>query len=575
MDQTFRYRAKIWLVLCAFFVCWYFLIHNAKWYTLSSPTTTFHKQETPVEIVDFNTTTLPTSDDENKDPGLVEGEIDWLHDASQLRALEHELEPVLKEFKPKPMNESAIDKRKWNDTMIEKLRTRRSKSRLKTKRSCSGRYIYVHDLPSRFNDDILDDCRAFSKWQNMCSYIGNNGLGRNLGNPQRVFSKYGWYSTNQFMLEVIFRSRMTQYECITKNSSQASAIYVPYYAGLDVSRYLFDGNTTSRDALSLDLAQWLREQPEWNTTYGKNHFLITGRITWDFHRGSDDEEDWGNRLLLLPEIKNMTVLTIEKSPWNNNEFGIPYPTYFHPRTDDDIIDWMNKMTRRRRRQLFCFAGSPRPKMEDSIRDVIINQCVMSGRKCRFLNCSENNIKCDQPLDVMQLFQSSVFCLQPPGDSYTRRSTFDSILAGCIPVFFTPGSAYIQYLWHLPKEFSKYSVLINEDDVKHKNVGIERILSRIPEKKVSQMRNEVIGLIPKIIYADPKAKLEKFRDAFDLSIDGVLQRIGNVTSSTSSYDFDESYIWKYYLFGSVKKHAWDHYFDNSINENVNQEIVDAD
>ncbi|PWA59542.1 exostosin-like protein [Artemisia annua] len=276
MDQMSRCRVKIWLVLCAFFVCWYFLIHNAKWYTLSSPTTTFHNQETPVEIIDFNTT-HSTSDDENKNHGSLDGKIDWLHDVSQLRALEHELEPVLKKFKPKPMNES--EERRVNETMIEKLRIRRSKSRFKTKRSCSGRYIYVHNLPSRFNDDILDDCEAFNKWHNMCPYIGNNGLGPNLGNPQKVFSRYGWYLTNQFMLEVIFRSRMTQYECITKNSSEASAIYVPYYAGLDVSRYIFDGTTTSRDALSLDLAQWLREQPEWNTTY--EAFCVLAKLVQD------------------------------------------------------------------------------------------------------------------------------------------------------------------------------------------------------------------------------------------------------------------------------------------------------
>nr|XP_043612196.1 probable xyloglucan galactosyltransferase GT12 [Erigeron canadensis] len=591
MDQTSKCRWKIWLVICLFFICWYFMIHNVNWYNLSSPRPTLRSQESSptVEISDSNTTRI-VANDENRNHGYDGGDqIDWLHDVDQMRALEKELEPLIEELKPKPYKRvkerarekddieekrkpgSEDDEKRVNETVIDEVVEEMGKTRRRNRRnkhSCSGRYIYVYDLPSRFNDEILEDCQAFSKWQNMCPYVDNNGLGPNLENLQRVFSKSGWYSTDQFMLEVIFRNRMKQYECLTNNSSIASAIYVPYYAGLDVWRYLFDNNTSSRDALALDLAEWLREQPEWKTSLGKNHFLVAGRITWDFRRGSDDGDAWGNKLMLLPEFTNMTILTIEKSPWNSNDFGIPYPTYFHPQNDNDIAEWQYKMKRRRRRALFSFAGSPRPNLEESVRDEVIKQCVESRRKCRLLQCSHENPKCYQPIDVMRLFQSSIFCLQPPGDSYTRRSTFDSILSGCIPVFFTPGSAYVQYLWHLPKEFDKYSVLINEEDVKHKNVSIERILSRIPPKRVSEMRNEVIGLIPNVVYADPKSRLEKYKDAFDLSIDGVLERIGNISSNnTSSVDFDERYSWKHFLFGSVDEHEWDHYFRYSMNSKV--------
>ncbi|GKG45703.1 xyloglucan galactosyltransferase MUR3, partial [Tanacetum coccineum] len=31
---------------------------------------------------------------------------------------------------------------------------------------CGGRYVYVHDLPSRFNEDMLKQCRSLSKWTN-------------------------------------------------------------------------------------------------------------------------------------------------------------------------------------------------------------------------------------------------------------------------------------------------------------------------------------------------------------------------------------------------------------------------
>ena len=117
---------------------------------------------------------------------------------------------------------------------------------------------------------------------------------------------------------------------------------------------------------------------------------------------------------------------------------------------------------------------------------------------------------------MQMFQSSLFCLQPQGDSYTRRSAFDSMLAGCIPVFFHPGSAYTQYTWHLPRNYSKYSVFIPEDDIRKRNISIEERLKQIPSDVVKDMREEVINLIPRLIYADPRSKLEIPRLIYALS-----------------------------------------------------------
>ncbi|CAK9147738.1 unnamed protein product [Ilex paraguariensis] len=62
---------------------------------------------------------------------------------------------------------------------------------------------------------------------------------------------------------------------------------------------------------------------------------VACRITWDFRRGINEDSGWGNKLMLFPEDKNMTILTIESSPWNSNDFAIPYPTYFHPSSDNE------------------------------------------------------------------------------------------------------------------------------------------------------------------------------------------------------------------------------------------------
>ncbi|XVE59263.1 hypothetical protein DITRI_Ditri05aG0031800 [Diplodiscus trichospermus] len=433
--------------------------------------------------------------------------------------------------------------------------------------SCSGRYVYIHNLPRKFNQDLLDNCRSLSFWTDMCECSSNLGLGAPLPSNEKLYSRTGWFATNQFLLEVIFHNRMKQHKCLTNDPSVASAIYVPYYAGLDVGRYLWDPDGFMRDYDALNLVKWLAARPEWKKMWGRDHFLVAGRINWDFRRDHNNESDWGNELLNLPESRNMTMLVIESSPWNNNDFAIPYPTYFHPSRDDDVFQWQNRMRREKRRFLFSFAGARRPNLHESIRNEIIDQCLASRRKCRFLECDKTQ-KCHKPDFLMKLFQSSVFCLQPPGDSYTRRSIFDSILAGCIPVYFHPGSAYVQYIWHFPKDYTKYSVLIPANDVKSGNANIERILQKIPREKRGAMREEIIKLIPKVIYADPSSKLGTIEDAFDLTIKGVLDRIETVRNQMRdgkevNSEFDEEESWKYFTFRKLGVHEWDPFFSSKL------------
>ncbi|CAL9225243.1 unnamed protein product [Arabidopsis halleri] len=352
--------------------------------------------------------------------------------------------------------------------------------------SCSGRYIYVHELPYR--DSMV-----------ICLIIA-------LRLPE-------------FMLEVIFHNKMMNYRCLTNDSSLASAVFVPFYAGLDMSRYLWGFNISVRDSSSHELMDWLVVQKEW------------GRI-----------------LRFLPESRNMSMLSIESSSWNN-DYAIPYPTCFHPRSVDEIVEWQELMRSQKREYLFTFAGAPRPEYKDSVRGKIIDECLESKKQCYLLDCNYGNVNCDNPVNVMKVFRNSVFCLQPPGDSYTRRSMFDSILAGCILVFFHPGTAYAQYKWHLPKNHSSYSVYLPVKDVKEWNIKIKERLIEIPEERVVRLREEVLRLIPKVVYADPKYGLDGNEDAFELAVKGMLERIEEVREmmrqgKDGSDGFDDRDDYKY-------------------------------
>lgn len=314
---------------------------------------------------------------------------------------------------------------------------------------------------------------------------------------------------------------MKQYECLTNDSSIASAIYVPFYAGLELRRHLWGYGTSARDALGLELVNWLKEKPEWNRMSGLDHFVVNGRLSKDFQRRSEKNITWGSNFKVLSECRNMSMISVE-SEFSDNDFAIPYPTSFHPSTYYEVSKWQDKVRRQNRIYLFTFVGARRSRHKGSIRDSIIDQCLESSDLCKFLDCSLESVNCDNPHTVVQVFGDSVFCVQPPGDTYTRRSIFDSIIAGCIPILFHHRSAYSQYLWHLPYNYTSYSVYIPRSNMMDKKFRMKDVLMGYSNATQETMREEVIRLIPRIVYADRGPA--EFEDAFDIAVKGMLSKI---------------------------------------------------
>ncbi|ESQ46836.1 hypothetical protein EUTSA_v10027680mg [Eutrema salsugineum] len=368
-------------------------------------------------------------------------------------------------------------------------------------RSCEGKGVYVYDLPSKFNKDLLVEC--------------NDILPGNLGQ--------GWFKTHKYSLEPILHSRFLKHPCRVYNETQAKLFYVPYYGGFDVLRWHYRNVSDDvKDQLGIEVLKWLESKESWKINSGKDHVFVLGKITWDFRR---DKVPWGSRFLELQEMQNPTKLLIERQPWQVNDIAVPHPTYFHPQTDEDITSWQIKIMSKPRRSLVSFAGGARHSNPNSIRSTLFDQCISlsSDDQCRFLNCT--NGSCKNPKNVIDLFKDSEFCLQPPGESVTRRSVFNSLISGCIPVIFNPYTAYYQYAWHLPEDHRRYSVYISEEDVKEKRVNVVEILKAKTLKEKDDMRSYIVHqLLPGLVYGDSNAKFEKFRDAFDITFDSLLEKI---------------------------------------------------
>ncbi|CAK9143994.1 unnamed protein product [Ilex paraguariensis] len=414
---------------------------------------------------------------------------------------------------------------------------------------CESGKVYVYNLPEMFNREFLNKCHELDPWHSRCNALSNNGFGPRATGLAGIVPENlapAWYWTDMFAGEIIYHNRMLNYKCRTMEPESAAAFYVPFYAGIAVGKYLFTNSSAmERDWHCEMLTRWVQNQQYWKRSNGSDHFIMFGRATWDFRRTND--ADWGSSFINKPFMQNITRLTIERSQWDPLDVSVPYPTGFHPRSDADIRQWLNFVRTRKRKSLFTFVGGKR-SIKNDFRSLLLSYCYNESDSCRVVDCARTRCQ-DGTSAIIEAFLDSDFCLQPRGDAYTRRSQFDCMLAGSIPVFFWKRSVYDQYQWFFPSDPASFSVFIDRKDVRNGAISIRRVLESFSREDVRRIREKVFESIPKFLYANPSQGLEISTDAFDIAINGVLRRIkeqrGGRKSNTTKEANERETSWAQY------------------------------
>ncbi|KAL6498227.1 hypothetical protein OROGR_028624 [Orobanche gracilis] len=392
---------------------------------------------------------------------------------------------------------------------------------------CPSGKIYAYDLPSVLNRDlVVTNCVDLDQWNWECGIISNHGYGVAATELRRILPEdlhKSWYHTNQFTSEVIFHHRILRHKCRTLDPESATAFYIPFYAGLAVGKHLWTNDTSKRDRHCKTMLRWVRNQIHWKKSNGSDHFMTIGRVTWDFRRLTDPGKAWGSSFLNMPSMRKVTRLIVEKFPGDEMDVSVPYPTGFHPKTGDSLLAWQNFIRGYSRPSLFTFIKET--TIDWAGGDFLAHlkrYCSGDPISCRGIDCAVNQCSTNSSVILSALLESE-FCLQPKRDSYTSRSAFDCMVAGSVPVFFTE-TAYEQYEWFLPGEPDSYSVSIDQEEVRNGTRSVKQVLMGYSKEEIRKKREKVIETIPRIIYAKPNGGIKSFKDAFNIALDGVLERI---------------------------------------------------
>jgi hypothetical protein len=135
-----------------------------------------------------------------------------------------------------------------------------------------------------------------------------------------------------------------------------------------------------------------------------------------------------------------------------------------------------------------------------VRRRMQKDCLAEQHHCKWIDTAHSCSGMVNNSNSMLVYRQSTFCLAPPGDSLTRKSLFDSIMAGCIPVI-NAKATITQYFWHIPPEdVDLVSVYIPRQAISDKGLNFLSFLKNISSDKVRKMQQRLREIAPSIQYS---------------------------------------------------------------------------
>ena len=123
---------------------------------------------------------------------------------------------------------------------------------------------------------------------------------------------------------------------------------------------------------------------------------------------------------------------------------------------------------------------PKPTLQ--LRERLIEQCKAQPFKCSYSLPKS-------PERTALLYWEATFCLQPGGDTITRKGILDALLLGCIPVLFHDGQRS-QWGWHWGAWVQSATLTLNQSAVRHGKLNVIDHLAALPESKVHALRQAI-------------------------------------------------------------------------------------
>ncbi|WAR25669.1 GT16-like protein [Mya arenaria] len=407
--------------------------------------------------------------------------------------------------------------------------------------------FFVYELPSYFNTEVK---QYLTKKHASCNDFEFCGSGKEISkiNSSKSDTPLDYIQsvreTQQFSLEPLIHYKLLLSPYRTMFPEKADMFYIPAYTGLNCLTFRENGKQFVDS-----LFEHLRQNKTKHYQSGKPHFMALSKI----------EREQGSAncpTLLHPYSRNITFIGIEMETnkyWTDRVKGrisivVPYPSYVHfiPNPSSKVMHEFKNGLRNlslseftldapslqeRPVLLFLAAGTRR---SNGFRAKLLDQFKVQLRQGYKEKLQEAGNKIDNmPKQVMLITQEcfkdhskttipwmrhSKYCLQPPGDSPTRKSIYDSILSGCIPILFK-GKTTLPFEKYL--DYTTFSYIIKETVITRNNKTVMEIVNGIPEHVTNALHKNLLKVAKWFQYSLPGPDMEDSDDAVTL----ILHELG--------------------------------------------------
>ena len=143
----------------------------------------------------------------------------------------------------------------------------------------------------------------------------------------------------------------------------------------------------------------------------------------------------------------------------------------------------------------CMWGTHGPGA--TLRTRLREQCEQDQR-CEFVQPPKS--KYFTPEQIVGARLNSTFCIEPAGDTTTRKGIVDAMSFGCIPVIFPPMDKL--WLWHVGGDWSAFAVVLDTPRNRSAVPGIFDTLARIPPEVVSRKRERLAVVLKRLALGLP-------------------------------------------------------------------------
>lgn len=384
--------------------------------------------------------------------------------------------------------------------------------------------IYVYELPMEYHFESCLQEKYGSK--STCFDLSENGYGSFLYNDSGLYIHNTW----QFSLEKIIHQKMLQSGYRTRVYSEANAFYVPFYSGVSCFCSKFQHSNTSfriteQRVRTGNVIKYLQDHPSGAYNRGEMHIMALAKIEKEHVSGTCP-------ILSLPDVENMTFIGIEKS---NRAFLIktsvastkhvkyfpkdlivaPYPAYGHLGSMAYDEQYLKHLFHHKRQVYTLLAVGVHKK--NTIRELVLNQYKNYSTTLSFDDYTNKSHISDLAIDrvwlvtpectghhmydTMKWMKNSVFCIEPPGDSPTRKSFYDAVISGCIPVIIpSQVEAHVKYPFEQILNYTDFTVTIDENELKAGKSVIDILYPYLRNRMlVEKLQKNLLKVLPYLQY----------------------------------------------------------------------------